>query len=495
MAEQSGFFPDVSGDRQYTADFLAQWIASVIGNGVYNGDLAVTAGGNMQINVPSGRAWINGYHYRNDGALLLNVANADGVLNRKDTVVLRWDINARSITAQILQGTPASNPVAPAIARSVDQFDLKLAEISIPAGTTAITQTLITDTRLDKAVCGIVTGVVQQVDTTTLYNQIAADLAEFKSGNEAGFTAWFNGIKDILDSSTAGNLLNLINTHKADETVHAVTLSCTKTGTVFALTGLTSASGIIPCMFRAPAAYAVGDAFTVGGTDYTVVTSDDEGLRTGAFQSGDVVGIHLDPAAQKLYIHQSNAPQVGALSNYLGEVPSGTSILTWCQQHTSGGCFNAVPGALNMPVSLYNVGFWTVYKGSDTANGTITLVTQDNDLYTNHCVNGNWSGWKESGSALSDNLTISKYGGNVTIQDANGAKTTLLNNTSTSADYGALLNHTDKNGTYTQIALSYGNASVATNGTPSLATPGLRNNVISSAAPSGGSDGDTWDQV
>lgn len=231
MAEQSGFFPDVSGDRQYTADFLAQWIASVIGNGVYNGDLAVTAGGNMQINVPSGRAWINGYHYRNDGDITLAIANADGVLNRKDTVVLRWDINARSITAQILQGTPASNPAAPAITRSVDQFDLKLAEISIPAGTTAVTQALITDTRLDNSVCGIVTGVVSQVDTTKLYNQIQNDLSNFKNGSEASFSTWsdqqktsFNtwldGIKQALDESTAGNLLNMINTHTADTVAH-----------------------------------------------------------------------------------------------------------------------------------------------------------------------------------------------------------------------------------------------------------------------------------
>lgn len=211
MAETSGFFPDVSGDRTYTTDFLARWIASIIGNGVYDGDLAVAAGSNMQIIVPTGRAWINGYHYRNDGNLALAIDNADGVLNRKDTVVLRWDVNARSITAQVLKGAPASTATAPAIVRSVEQYDLKIAEISVPAGTTAITQALITDTRLDNSVCGIVTGVVKQVDTTKLYQQIQDDLAGFKATNEAGFAAWLNGIKDVLDENTAGNLLNRIN--------------------------------------------------------------------------------------------------------------------------------------------------------------------------------------------------------------------------------------------------------------------------------------------
>ena len=210
MAENSGFFASVGGDRKYNADFLAHWMASVIGNGTYDGELAVAAGDGMTITLPAGRAWINGYYYRNDGPLTLPVDNADGVLNRKDIVVLRWDVNARSITAQVLKGTPASSPIAPQITRSAELYDLELAEISVPAGTTEITQDLITDTRLDNDVCGIVTGVVQQVDTTTLYAQIQDDLARFRATNEADFTAWVQSIKGILGEDEAGNLLNLI---------------------------------------------------------------------------------------------------------------------------------------------------------------------------------------------------------------------------------------------------------------------------------------------
>ena len=211
MAENSGFFASVGGDRKYNMDFLARWIASIIGNGVYDGELAVTADGSgMAVTLPAGRAWINGYHYRNDAPITLPIDNADGTLNRKDTIVLRWDVNVRSITAQVLKGTPASSPVAPTIVRSAEQYDLKVAEISIPAGTTAITQSLITDTRLDNDVCGIVTGVVQQVDTTTLYNQIQDDLTRFRTSNEADFNAWVQSIKGILGEDEAGNLLNLI---------------------------------------------------------------------------------------------------------------------------------------------------------------------------------------------------------------------------------------------------------------------------------------------
>ena len=226
MAENSGFFASVGGDRKYNMDFLAHWMASVIGNGTYDGELAVAAGDGMTITLPAGRAWINGYYYRNDGPLTLPVDNADGVLHRKDTVVLRWDVNARAINAKILKGTPSSSPIAPQIIRTAEQYDLKIAEISIPAGTTAISQSLITDTRLDNAVCGIVTGVVQQVDTTTLYAQIQDDLTRFRTTNEADFTgwsaeqkaefdAWLQTMKDIPPEDAAAYLQNQIDAIQA----------------------------------------------------------------------------------------------------------------------------------------------------------------------------------------------------------------------------------------------------------------------------------------
>ena len=200
MAEQSGFFASVGGDRRYGDDFIAQMIAAIIGNGVYNGELALTASGDgMNLTHPIGRAWINGRHYFNDAPMTFTVDPADGVLNRKDTFVLRWDINARNITAQLLKGTPASSPTAPAIVRSAEQFDLKTAEISIPAGTTTITQSLITNYRPDESVCGFVAGVVQQLDTATLYQQLTNS-----------FDTWFNAVKGQLSTDAAGNLQNEI---------------------------------------------------------------------------------------------------------------------------------------------------------------------------------------------------------------------------------------------------------------------------------------------
>jgi len=222
--EKSLFWPDVNGDRPYDDNDVAEFIGGVFTKGGYKGDLAITTAGNMAVIVPAGRAYVGpiwkNKKYINPSNLTLPIANADGVLHRKDSIVLRYDVNTRDITAKVLTGTFASSPVAPAIVRTAEQYDLKLAEIYIAAGTTQITQAVITDTRLDNSVCGIVTHVIDQVDTTTFYNQIQSDLANFKSVNEADFTAWVASIKDVLDAETAGNLLNLINDHKADTAVH-----------------------------------------------------------------------------------------------------------------------------------------------------------------------------------------------------------------------------------------------------------------------------------
>lgn len=318
MAETSGFFRSVSGDRKYTTDWLAKWVSSFISNGVYDGELAVTAGDGMTVTLPAGKAWINGYYYRNDAPITLPITNADGVLHRKDTIVLRWDVNERSITAQVIKGTFASSPTAPAITRSAEQYDLKLAEISIPAGTTAITQALITDTRLDTAVCGIVTGVIDQVDTTTFYNQIAADMAQFKSTQQADFEIWFNGIKGILGEDEAGNLLNMINgvsddlgQHKSDTSAHISTALHTRTGTV---NNLAVPDGAKNLTFLAAATIADGDSWTVNSQPVTAVLQNGEPLPGEMFKAGCwVTGVRLSDDGTQLYFSAGGKTQAAEL--------------------------------------------------------------------------------------------------------------------------------------------------------------------------------------
>ena len=178
MAQECGFFnAQLVGeeyDRVYLAEQFAAYFASFIGNGVFGSSmqqLEVTANNDMTTNVLSGQAWINGWWYRNTDVYTLSHSVADGILSRIDIVVLRWDHLARDMYLAVIEGTPSANPIKPPIVRNADYYDLQLCYVSIPAGSIRITQAQITDTRLDNSVCGLVTGVVDQIDTTTLFNQ------------------------------------------------------------------------------------------------------------------------------------------------------------------------------------------------------------------------------------------------------------------------------------------------------------------------------------
>lgn len=200
MAQECGFFNarlvgENEYDRVYLAEQFAAYFASFIGNGVFGQSmqklqvLAQTAP-DMSVKVLSGEAWINGWWYRNTEEYNLAFDVADGVLNRIDIVVLRWGNQERDMWLQVIKGTPSSNPVKPELRRDADYYDLQLAVVSIPKGAIRITQAQVQDTRLDNAVCGLVTGVVDQIDTTGLYNQFEAYFSEFKQKYETDMNAW-----------------------------------------------------------------------------------------------------------------------------------------------------------------------------------------------------------------------------------------------------------------------------------------------------------------
>lgn len=211
--EKSGFFNSINGDRKYKADFFAEFFASFIGNGVYpnpSTSLQVLSNNDMTVTIKQGRAWINGRYYNNDSDLVLSLDIADGVLDRIDRIVIRKDTVKRKTYAYIKKGYFASSPPAPTLQRDADAYELGIADIYVKAGTISITQADITDLRLNKDLCGIVHGVVEQVDTTTLFNQYTERFKIKSEEFEKEFEDWLKTLKDVLDEDTAGNLLNLI---------------------------------------------------------------------------------------------------------------------------------------------------------------------------------------------------------------------------------------------------------------------------------------------
>ena len=212
--------------KTYSSDVLANILQKYFRNGVFNNgedSFQVLANSGMDITVSPGHCLIQGRHGYNEAATTLTINNADPALPRIDLVVLRLNlgISALSIDLFTVTGTAAVSPVAPSLTRNSTVYELGLAKINVGAGVTAITQAVITDTRLDNDRCGVVASVIGDTNTSNYYAQIAADLAEFKADREADFDAWFASVVSTLGEDEAGNLLNQINALDAETVKHS----------------------------------------------------------------------------------------------------------------------------------------------------------------------------------------------------------------------------------------------------------------------------------
>lgn len=164
--EKSGFFNSTGGDRVYNATDFASYFGKLVSNGIFYAsptNLQVTAGSGMQVVVLAGSAWINGYAYENTDTLELDIATADGVNPRVDRVVVRWSAVERSIHLAVLTGMATASPVAPALTRNNDVYELGLADIVLAKGVVVIVAQNITDTRLNTSLCGTVNSLVAAV--------------------------------------------------------------------------------------------------------------------------------------------------------------------------------------------------------------------------------------------------------------------------------------------------------------------------------------------
>ena len=163
-----------ANDCDFDAADVAAYLAGLT-SGVFSGaeDFPVTAAGGLKVTVGAGRGWVHpsrftGYSITKREADTLALPLADPSLPRIDRIVMRYDAGARAASLQVLQGTASSTPTAPAISRTELIYDLCLAEITRPAGSTSITTGQITDTRLDEALCGIVRDSVTGIPTDEL---------------------------------------------------------------------------------------------------------------------------------------------------------------------------------------------------------------------------------------------------------------------------------------------------------------------------------------
>ena len=173
---------------QYYADDASGYLATRL-SGVYSADedFAVTANGDLTVTVSAGQAWVRPARFRGRSIILeqpetVTLTAADTVRSRIDRLVLRYDAAARKTSLQVLEGTPDSaSPTAPEITRTALVYDLCLAEIRRPAGSTEITAADITDTRADEDVCGLMRDGVTGIPTAQLQAQALAIMTQLST--------------------------------------------------------------------------------------------------------------------------------------------------------------------------------------------------------------------------------------------------------------------------------------------------------------------------
>lgn len=349
--ENAGFLDG----RDYTAAFLYELLALIVGNGVYTNELAPTATNeNMTITHGTGHAWINGVCYKNKTPFVLDIATADGALNRYDSLMIRLDLSANEVYALIVQGDYATVPEPPACVRNAEIHDLKICDIYVPAGCTKITQAQIIDRRLDAAVCGVPVFPVQHMDMTSFYRQIGNDLANFRQRSEADFAAWVEDqeeshlatmaelvevlrrtsdnsvaeiltllqqLNDLVDGETVGQLINAINEvdRKAGriETVNGV---LPENGNVQLLASdipVESGGSKIDQVLTTLMQQVTALMQLVAAMEYRVATKDESGVSVPA---NDRINNHYIP------ISESGWEAIGIVGVRLGSTGSSTCV-------------------------------------------------------------------------------------------------------------------------------------------------------------------------
>ena len=172
----------------YDADDASGYLSTRL-SGVYSADedFAVTANGDLTVTVSAGQAWVRPARFRGRSIILeqpetVTLTAADTVRSRIDRLVLRYDAAAKKTSLTVLTGTPDSaSPTAPEITRTALVYDLCLADIRRPAGSTEVTAADITDTRAAEDVCGVMRDGVKGIPTAQLQAQALAIMTQLST--------------------------------------------------------------------------------------------------------------------------------------------------------------------------------------------------------------------------------------------------------------------------------------------------------------------------
>lgn len=101
----------------------------------------------MQVKVDTGEAWVRGHYAKFSSIKTLPISSNASGNPRIDRAVLRADFVNNNVVVDILIGTPAGSPVAPAVTQNTSIWETSLAVVAVANGAVTISAANVTDDR------------------------------------------------------------------------------------------------------------------------------------------------------------------------------------------------------------------------------------------------------------------------------------------------------------------------------------------------------------
>ena len=293
MADQifgvnAGFFDAVNYDRTYSADDMNKPYSRIVADGVFatntgtpSTDLQViSAGTGMEITVQKGQGIFGQKWFENPSGIIITVPSNTTLYPRFDAVIVQIDKRSSGRVGNIVYrtGTPAANPQYPDINTVANVIEYAVAYVYVAAGANAINNDAITDLR-GSASCPWVTGLITQVDTSTLWSQY-----------QAAYQNYYNAATTDFENYTSEQR------EAWEEFLQTLTQELTVTTNVILLSSTQSATGsatVIP--INSPTynpntdilQVFINGLLAVENTDYTLNSDNENITLTTAIKAGN----------------------------------------------------------------------------------------------------------------------------------------------------------------------------------------------------------------
>lgn len=168
---------------QYLAEDAETYL-STRQSGVYSADdqFSASVTDSYEVTISPGIAWINNGQFKGKSVVVtepiaVTIPLADGAVDRRDLIVLRFDALANKSVIAVKKGVAGTKPTIPTVERSELVYELGLYAVTVPAASTEISIVNIESLMLDENYCGVMRDGVTGIPTAHLQKQ-AEELME-----------------------------------------------------------------------------------------------------------------------------------------------------------------------------------------------------------------------------------------------------------------------------------------------------------------------------